>query len=50
MIKDKKGQAFVADFALFTFLVYFHTMCTHNKKTVHAIIVASAGYVLSSTV
>lgn len=52
MIKDKKGQAFAADFAVFEFseTVHFHIMYAHSKKTVHDIIVASAGYVLSSTV
>lgn len=45
MIKDTKGQAFAADF-VFEFSEALHA---HSKKTVHAITVASAGYVLSST-
>ena len=39
MIVDKKGQAFATLSAVpeFTKAVYFHTVCTHSKKTVHAI-------------
>lgn len=38
-IVDKKGQALATLSAVFecTEAVYFHTVCTHSKKTVHAI-------------